>query len=73
MIDLWMEECQSLMIFPFFSGKHSWDIIFFMTTYGVILAIMDIASAKSDVNGPKKKVFLAYCNKKVTKKHHKYV
>ena len=30
----------------------------FFTTYGVILAIMDIASAKSDVNGPKKKVCL---------------
>ena len=26
-----------------------------MTKYGVILAIMDMASAKSDVNGPKKK------------------
>ena len=36
--------------------KHKWDITFFMTTYGVILAIMDMASAKSDVNGPKKKV-----------------
>ena len=27
-----------------------------MTKYGVILAIKDMASAKSDVNGPKKKV-----------------
>ena len=27
-----------------------------MTTYGFILAIMDMASAKSDVNGPKKQV-----------------
>ena len=27
-----------------------------MTKYGVVLAIMDMASAKSDVNGPKKKV-----------------
>ena len=27
-----------------------------MTKYGVILAIMDMASAKSDVNDPKKKV-----------------
>ena len=31
--------------------KHSWDIIFFMTTYGDILVTMDIASAKSDING----------------------
>ena len=32
-------------------------IIFFMTKlYAVVLAIMDMASAKSDVNGPKKKV-----------------
>ena len=27
-----------------------------MTKFGVFLAIMDMASAKSDVNGPKKKV-----------------
>ena len=27
----------------------------FMTKYAVILAIMDMASVKSDVNGPKKK------------------
>ena len=33
-------------------------IEFVFTTYSVILAIMDIASAKSDVNGPKKKVCL---------------
>ena len=34
--------------------KDSWDIIFFMTVYCVVLAIMDMASAKSDVNGAKK-------------------
>ena len=39
-----------------------------MTKYGVILAIMDMVPAKSDVNGPKKKyVFLAYFNEKRTK------
>ena len=37
---------------------------FFMTKYGIIWVIMDMASAKSDVNGPMKKCFLAYCNKK---------
>ena len=84
MIDLWMEECQILMIFPYFSWKcrrssaqdyalnthtscfvgcsphvclkkykDSWVIIFCMTKYCVVLAIMDMASAKSDVNGAK--------------------
>ena len=33
--------------------KDSWDIICFMTEYCVVLAIMDMASAKSDVNGAK--------------------
>ena len=37
-----------------------------MTAQGVILAIMDMASAKSDANVPKKNV-LVYCNEKVTK------
>ena len=31
-------------------------MIFFMTKYAVILAIMDMVSAKSDANGRKKKV-----------------
>ena len=39
-----------------------------MTTYAVNLAIMDMASAKSDVNGPKKRVCLwRIVMKKVTK------
>ena len=38
-----------------------------MTKYGVVLAIMDMASAKSDVNGPKKIMFLATLNWKRTK------
>ena len=51
-----------------FRNTYIVGIFFFMTTYGVILAIKDIASAKSDVNGPtKKSMFLAYCNEEVTK------
>ena len=39
-----------------------------MTKYGVILAIKDMVSVKSNVNGPKKKnVFLAFFNDKVIK------
>ena len=43
-----------------------------MTKYGVILAIMDMAPAKSDVNGSKKKVcfFLRILMKK-GQKHQK--
>ena len=45
-----------------FSGKGSasaaWAAgLFFMTKYAVVLAIMDMASAKSDVNGPMKILF----------------
>ena len=85
MIDLWMEEGQILMIFPYFSWKcrrsstqeyalnthtscfvgcsphvclkkymDSWDVIFFMTKNCVVLAIMDMVSSKSDVNGARK-------------------
>ena len=36
--------------------KQSWEIFFFITKYGVILAIMVMALAKSDKTGPKKKV-----------------
>ena len=42
-----------------------------MTTYGITFAIMDMASAKSDVNCPKKKNVWAYCNEKVAKKNKK--
>ena len=38
-----------------------------MTKYGIMLAIMDKASAKSDVNGPKKIMFLGTLNWKRTK------
>ena len=39
-----------------------------MTQYVVVLLIMDMESAKSDVNGPKKKsTILAYLNENVTK------
>ena len=41
-------------------------ICFFRTKYAADLAIMDIASAKLDVNGPKKSMNLAYFNEKVT-------
>ena len=34
--------------------KHCWDSIFFMTQHVVVLLIMDMESAKSDVNGAKK-------------------
>ena len=37
-------------------SKHQHKLFFVMPNYGVILVIMDMASAKSDVNGPKKKV-----------------
>ena len=39
-----------------------------MTQHVAVLLIIDMDSAKSDVNGPKKKYVLAYFNKKVTKK-----
>ena len=43
-----------------------------MTKYSVILAIMDMASAKSDVNGRKKKVcFWRILIKKKGQKHTK--
>ena len=39
-----------------------------MTQHVVVLLIMDMESAKSDVNGPKKKsALLAYFNKNMTK------
>ena len=44
-----------------------------MTKYGVILAIMDMASAKSDVNGPKKKVCFWRILIKKWQKHKKKV
>ena len=45
--------------------KHCWDLIIFMTQYGVVLLIMDMESAKSDVNGRKTKIlFLLLCIKK---------
>ena len=34
--------------------KHIWDIAFCMTKYCIVLEIMDVTSAKFDVNGPKK-------------------
>ena len=41
-----------------------------MTKYVVVLAIMDMASAKSDVNDPKKKIiFLTTLSWKVTEKN----
>ena len=36
--------------------KHCWDLIFFMTQHVVVLLIMDMESAKSDVNGRKTKI-----------------
>ena len=51
-----------------FRNTNIVGIFFLMTAYGVILAIKDIASAKSDVNTPtKKSMFLPYCNEEVTK------
>ena len=44
---------------------------FFMTQHVAVLLIIDMDSAKSDVNGPKKKYVLAYFNKKVKKKNNK--
>ena len=45
--------------------KHCWDLIFFMTQLVVVLLIMDMESAKSDVNGRKTKMcFLLLCIKK---------
>ena len=41
-----------------------------MTKCGVILAIMDMASAKSDVNGPKKKVWFKRIFMKSDKKNY---
>ena len=47
---------------------------FFMTQHVVVLLIMDIESAKSDVNGPKKKVcFWRILMKKRDKNSKKYV
>ena len=47
-------------------------IRFSITKYVVVLAIMDMVSAKSDVNSPKEKsMFLATLNWKVTKKQNK--
>ena len=37
------------------TNKLSWDIIIWLTKYGIVLVINDMASAKSDVNGPNKK------------------
>ena len=42
-----------------------------MTKYSVVLAIKDMASAKSDVNGPKKSMFLATLKWKGTKTQKK--
>ena len=104
LIDLWMEECQILMIFSYFSWKwklipaqdkaqnsnkknfggrslhvclkkyiHCWNLIFFMTRHVVVLLIIDMESAKSDVNGRKTKMcFLLLCIKK-WQKPKKYV
>ena len=45
--------------------KPCWDLFFFMTQHVVFLLIMDMESAKSDVNGRKKKMcFLLLCIKK---------
>ena len=44
-----------------------------MTIYGVVLAIMDMASAKSDVKGPKIKVCFGDLNWKVRKKGEKKI
>ena len=43
-------------MYAFKKYKHSWDIKKCMTKYGVVLPTMDVAPAKCDVNGPKKKV-----------------
>ena len=51
--------CHSFHV-SFIIYKYSWDLIFFITQHVVVLLIMDMESAKSDVNGRTQKYDFCY-------------